>query len=67
MSYNKCPVLEFKVLQNGFKIKRRLKISFKVINRNYYTIKEVFLRLFGFYAALYIRDLEDWRIGEFDF
>ena len=47
------PILEFKVLPNVFKIKKsRLKMFFKVMNQNQYTIKKGFKRLSGFYATL---------------
>ena len=44
-SKNECfnsPIHEFKVLQNVFKIKTSLKMFFKVIDKNYYTIKKEF-------------------------
>ena len=53
IEFSNSPNLDFKVLQNAFKIKKtRLELFLKVINKNYYTIKTGFIRLFGFYAAL---------------
>ena len=37
---------------------------FKVTNT---PLKRVFKRLVAFYAALLIRELENWRIGEFNY
>ena len=52
----KCYKMSFK----AFKIKKaRLKMFFKVIDKKLYTIKKGFKRLFGLFAALWIREFVD--------
>ena len=59
------PILEFKALQNAFKIKKQgWKYFSKVIDKNYYTytIKRGFLK-----ALWLLCSILNSRIGEFDF
>ena len=61
----KSPILEFKALQNAFKIKKQgWKYFSKVIDKNYYTytIKRGFLK-----ALWLLCSILNSRIGEFDF
>ena len=67
IEFSNSPILEFKVLQNAFKKKWGLEYFLKWCIRTNTQLKRGFIRLFGFYAALWIQELENYRIGEFDY